>query len=909
LDSFEDIKRDRGCVVPPAPRWAAESPIYQLHGFGWDFGGFKGLQKMLPDIKELGMKIIYFPPVFPTEGYYNSDFFMISPSFGTEEEFKDLVKAVHRLGMKIIVDFVPNNVDMRTDLVEEHPDWFRVDEEGGIMMYGRPVLSMNHTNPECSKFLIKSCEWLVRKFDIDGFRIDVAGWWPASWKVFPPYKRAGQSLVSTTGWVEKLRARLDKVKPLFYMEEASSGVAGCKYVSHGWIDVKRRIESIKTKSEAAELVRRLHYFLQDRILHEPASVLTMFHTIMHDDFGFTLKLRGTMVPPRRATLAFIALMEGVPMFLQGFERGNRDFVRRLFLIRENLATLNHGVSRFCHVKSSNPAVLAFTRHIGDNVTICAINFYNGVAKTSFKLSAELKEQLAKKKLSLMNIGPNVDDFSMERVASGELNDIEVGPYGSVVITSEKISAKAISLRINSPVNILAASSPAKKASSGAVSIVEKGRKVIVEAGDAEYRISLDKGGLIESVRSRSNGEKICGPFTLEYEEGLFHEQSQHKKSNTDLILNRWINPGYDDSNWDDVFIMTTAISHIEWERKTKARTIFRPIDDLFLWSGTSQVRNAVSLYRKEFDLPGDVVHAELKVAVSQSHETYINNQLIGFNKELWYNPVDVTNKLKKGRNAIGIKVRHNTGCRGPLVELSIKLKSGKKIQILSDESWKAYPGMRLLAGDLSTWKSRKRGKSMFVSFEGALHMNTVGAISHRYEAPMAFISKSNIRKIETVIYRLEYNFGPSGKMDMKMTFLKGPTGKASTGTYRMSANMVNHTHWISSDKYIGTVHEQITDWSVVKGPWSGFPIRIWDTDEFQIDDEKPVVMFCNPDKRLRTEFDFGTWDETMRSYIMYEKAGRRINPQLTIERTIKDENIEEDIDISIQLISNSKKAK
>ena len=89
------------------------SPAY-YHG-----GDFKGLTAHLPYIKSLGFTSLWITPPVKGQyvqgssadyhGYWGLDFTTVDPHLGTEADFKALVAAAHKLGMKVILDIVVNH--------------------------------------------------------------------------------------------------------------------------------------------------------------------------------------------------------------------------------------------------------------------------------------------------------------------------------------------------------------------------------------------------------------------------------------------------------------------------------------------------------------------------------------------------------------------------------------------------------------------------------------------------------------------------------------------------------------------------------------------------------------------------------------------------------------------------------
>ncbi len=85
-------------------------------------GDLEGLRQRLPYLAELGVDGIWIAPWYPSPmadgGYDVSDFCGIHPMFGTLDDADAVVREAHQLGLKVIIDIVPNHTS------DQHP-WFQ----------------------------------------------------------------------------------------------------------------------------------------------------------------------------------------------------------------------------------------------------------------------------------------------------------------------------------------------------------------------------------------------------------------------------------------------------------------------------------------------------------------------------------------------------------------------------------------------------------------------------------------------------------------------------------------------------------------------------------------------------------------------------------------------------------------
>ena len=126
------------------PEWSADAVIYQINTRQFTSEGtFAAAQEDLPRLAEMGIDIVWLMPIHPIgevnrkgsmgSPYAVRDYRAVNPDLGTEEEFRAFVEEAHRLGMKVILDWVANHSAWDNPLTQEHPEWYARTPEGDMM--------------------------------------------------------------------------------------------------------------------------------------------------------------------------------------------------------------------------------------------------------------------------------------------------------------------------------------------------------------------------------------------------------------------------------------------------------------------------------------------------------------------------------------------------------------------------------------------------------------------------------------------------------------------------------------------------------------------------------------------------------------------------------------------------------
>ena len=148
-------------------------------------GTFAAVQADLDRIKALGTDIIWLLPIHPTgeknrkgslgSPYAIRDYRAVNPEFGTLDDFRHLVDAIHARGMKCIIDVVYNHTSPDSWLAENHPEWFYHKPDGSLgNRFGDwwDVADLDYSHPELWDYQIETLKTWARL--VDGFRCDVA---------------------------------------------------------------------------------------------------------------------------------------------------------------------------------------------------------------------------------------------------------------------------------------------------------------------------------------------------------------------------------------------------------------------------------------------------------------------------------------------------------------------------------------------------------------------------------------------------------------------------------------------------------------------------------------------------------------------------------------------------------------
>ena len=180
----------------PVPAWWKKSVVYQvnLRTFTPE-GTLKAAEEKLAHIASTGADFVYLCPVVlsdddmnqdnwsrrqkaagvnnPKNSYRISDYFEIDPEYGDDADLDSFVKKAHSLGLKVMLDLVYMHCGPRAKMIDEHPDFVKRDENGGLALNSYNFATVNFENEKLREYLCENMTYFVKRFDIDGYRLDV----------------------------------------------------------------------------------------------------------------------------------------------------------------------------------------------------------------------------------------------------------------------------------------------------------------------------------------------------------------------------------------------------------------------------------------------------------------------------------------------------------------------------------------------------------------------------------------------------------------------------------------------------------------------------------------------------------------------------------------------------------------
>ncbi|WPO81582.1 alpha-amylase family glycosyl hydrolase [Chryseobacterium sp. JJR-5R] len=374
-----------------SPDWVKNATIYELNIRQFsDEGSFKAIEGQLPRLKKMGIDIIWLMPVHPigethrkgTLGSYYSvkDYYGISAEFGTEQDFRNLVSAIHQQGMYVIIDWVANHTSWDNEIVDQHPEWYRKSRKDTFQSTRwrdyDDIIELDYSHQGLREYMTEALKFWVKEYDIDGYRCDIASFVPIDF------------------W-ENVRTELDTIKPVFMLAEAEDRELHRKAFdsTYNWTlwnilhQIALNERSVKTLTEA---------YIAEHVSIFPKEGIRLNFIDNHDKNSWEGNPQSNFGDALNAATVFMVMMDGMPLVYNGQEAGqnrsleffekdpiqwkfheNETLYTALFMLKHNNQALwngGHGGEMVRIMNDRMDHVISFVREKNGDKVMTFINF-------------------------------------------------------------------------------------------------------------------------------------------------------------------------------------------------------------------------------------------------------------------------------------------------------------------------------------------------------------------------------------------------------------------------------------------------------------------------------------------------------------------------------------------------------
>ncbi|MEY3194836.1 MAG: hypothetical protein RIQ78_933 [Bacteroidota bacterium] len=308
---------------PAAPAWASNAVLYEcnVRQFSPE-GNFAGVSVQLQRLKDLGVDVLWLMPIHPIgllnrketpddlgSPYSVRDYFAVNADLGTLDDLKNLVGKAHSLGLKVIMDWVPNHTSWDAVWMKTHPAYYTqvnghctapLNEHGASTGWDDCV-DLDYSNPDLRRGMIEAMQYWIKTVDIDGYRVDMAG------------------LVPNDFWME-VRPALDSLKNIFMLAEWQDEPAhfnSCFHVNYGW-KWKDVTKDIAAGNQTAIALDTLLDYLNT---YYPEGYQQLYFTQNHDENSWSGSEAALYGASAQAFNVLMFTWQGIPMIYNGQEDG------------------------------------------------------------------------------------------------------------------------------------------------------------------------------------------------------------------------------------------------------------------------------------------------------------------------------------------------------------------------------------------------------------------------------------------------------------------------------------------------------------------------------------------------------------------------------------------------------------
>jgi glycosidase len=336
-------------IAFPIVSWGNGTNIYEVNVRQYTREGtLKAFMKHIPRLHHMGVDILWLMPITPIsiekrQGTYGSyyaasSYTDIDSTYGTPDDFREMIKTAHYFGMKVIIDWVANHTGYDHQWTVKYPAWYRKDEKGNFTgLYGWvDVIDLNYEIPELREEMIAAMKHWITEFDIDGFRCDMARTVPIDF------------------WVEA-RGRCDAIKPLFWLAECEILEYHEAFdLTYGWEGMRGMdayMKGEKTLDEVKSILLNYSRY--------PIGSRKLLFTSNHDensDHGTEYEKYGVAA---EAMAVFSCMWPGIPLIYSGQEKPNKKrlaFFEKDFIDWEGSVELNNFYTTLLTIRKRNKAL-------------------------------------------------------------------------------------------------------------------------------------------------------------------------------------------------------------------------------------------------------------------------------------------------------------------------------------------------------------------------------------------------------------------------------------------------------------------------------------------------------------------------------------------------------------------------
>ncbi len=306
-------------------------------------GDLRGIRQHLDYLHDLGVTTLWLTPVWKNtdsdyHGYHVVDFYALDDHMGSMQEYQALVADAHKLGMKVLIDYVVNHTGPHHPWTNDPPTptWLHgtpahhlepaytfkglVDPHASAREYlatlngwfAGKLPDLNPDDPELATYLAQNAMWWTESAQLDGFRLDTfpystrqfwSGWHERLHQVYPQINSVGEVWdgdSTITSFFEGGRKQFDGI---------DSGLATVFD-----FPLEFALRDVVIKGESMEKI--VDVLRHDELYPHPEMLVTFIGN--HDDGRFVSE-KGSSPAKLKAALSLLLTLRGIPQIYSGDE--------------------------------------------------------------------------------------------------------------------------------------------------------------------------------------------------------------------------------------------------------------------------------------------------------------------------------------------------------------------------------------------------------------------------------------------------------------------------------------------------------------------------------------------------------------------------------------------------------------